>query len=131
MTVLLTTLLLEDSRMNVRTLALNAVILALLAVRGWAGDKMKADIMIYHAVTVGSTQLSPGDYTMTWTESGTGGEVTFSQGKNVIATVPAEIAQGPSGYRSPAIIIDSNVLTAVALPHTSLSFTSGSAVTGK
>ena len=46
--------------MKLRTFALSAVTLALLALNGWAGDKMKADIMIYHAVTVGSTQLSPG-----------------------------------------------------------------------
>ena len=92
---------------------------------------MKANITIYHAVKVGSTQLSPGQYTMTWTGTGTGAEVTFSQGKEVIATVPAEVAQGPSGYRSPAVIADSNVLTGVALPKTSFSFTSGNAVTDK
>ena len=68
---------------------------------------------------------------MTWTKSGTGGEVTFSQGKNVIATVPVEIAQGPSGYETPATISDANVLTGIALPKTSFLFTKGSAVTGK
>jgi hypothetical protein len=117
--------------MKIKTLALSTVVLALFSVSGWAGDRMKTKITIYHAVNLGSTQLSPGEYTMTWTESGKVAEVTFAQGKNVIATVPAEVAQGPSGYRSPAVIIDSNVLTAVALPHTSLSFTSGNAATGK
>ena len=117
--------------MKLRTIALSAVTLALLALNGWASDKMKAHIMIYHAVNVGSTQLSPGQYTMTWTESGTGADVTFSQGKNVIATVPAELAQGPSGYENPAIISDANVLTGIALPKTSFLFTKGSVVTGK
>lgn len=68
---------------------------------------------------------------MTWTESGTGAEVTFSQGKNVIATVPAEVAQGPSGYRSPATITDSNLLIGIDLPKASFLFTNGSAITGK
>ena len=117
--------------MKVKTLALSAVILATLSVSGWAGDKMKANIMIYRAVILGSTQLSPGEYTMTWNGTGTGAEVTFSQGKNVIATVPAEIAQGPTGYRRPAIESNSDRLTAIALPATTLSFSSGSAVTGK
>jgi hypothetical protein len=117
--------------MKLRTIALSAVTLALLTLSGWAGDKMKANIMIYHAVSVGSTQLSPGEYTMTWTESGTGADVTFSPGNNVIGTVPAELAQGPTGYSSPAIITESNVLTGIDLPKTSFLFTHGSAVAGK
>ena len=117
--------------MKLRTIALSAVTLALLTLSGWAGEKMKANIMIYHAVNVWSTQLSPGEYTLTWTESGTGADVTFSQGKNVIATVPAELAQGPIGYRSPAVITKSNVLTGIDLPKASFLFTNGSAVVGK
>ena len=117
--------------MKLRTIALGAVTLALLTLSGWASDKMKANIMIYHAVSVGSTQLPAGEYTVTWTESGTGADVTFSQGKNVIGTVPAELAHGPTGYRSPAIITESDVLTGIDLPKTSFLFTHGSAVTGK
>lgn len=117
--------------MKLRTIALTAATLALLTLSGWAGDKMKAHITIYHAVTVGSTQLSPGDYTMTWAESGTDAEVTFSQGKNVITTVPAAVAQGRSRYENPAIVTDADVLTGIELPKTSFLFTGGSTVTGK
>ena len=117
--------------MKLRTIALSAVTLALLTLSGWAGDKMKANIMIYQAVNLGSTQLSPGEYTMTWTESGTGADVTFLQGKNVIATVPAELAQGPTGYKSPAIITKANLLIGIDLPKTSFLFTHGSPATGK
>ena len=117
--------------MKLRTIALSAVTLALLTLSGWAGDKMKANIMIYHAVTVGSTHLSPGNYILTWTESGAGADVTFSQGKNVIATVPAELAQDPTRYKSPAIITEANFLIGIDLPTTSFLFTHGSAVTGK
>ena len=110
---------------------LAAVALVLLSVSGWASDKMKANIQIDEAVHVGSTQLAAGSYKMTWTETGTSAEVTFSQGKKVIATVPAQVTQVRSGYDGPAIETDSNALTGIALPKTSFKFTNGDgAVTG-
>jgi hypothetical protein len=45
------------------------------------GDKMKANSEINQTLHVGSTQLDPGDYKMTWTESGSNAEVTFSRGE--------------------------------------------------
>jgi len=68
------------------------IALVLLSVNAWAGDKMKANIHINHSLHVGSTQLAPGEYKMTWTENGSNAEVTFSQGGKVIATVPAQNA---------------------------------------
>jgi hypothetical protein len=111
---------------------LGAAALVLLSVSGWASDKMKVNIQIYEAVHVGSTQLTPGEYKMTWTGTGTSAEVTFSQGKKVIATVPAQVAQVRSGYADPVLHTDSvsNTLTAVALPKTSFSFSNESAATG-
>jgi hypothetical protein len=79
------------------------VALALLSVIGWASDKMKANVQINQSVRVGSTQLAPGEYKMTWAESGSTAEVTFSQGKKVIITVPAQITKERSGYASPAL----------------------------
>jgi hypothetical protein len=85
---------------------------------------MKATIQIDQTLHVGSTQLAPGEYLMSWTESGSNAEVTFSQGKEVIATVPAQATHEASGYAGPAIHINtvSNTLTGVALPKVSLSF---------
>jgi len=102
----------------------------LLSVSGWASDRMKANIQIYKTVNVGSTQLAPGEYEITWTGSGTSAEATFSQGKKVIATVPAQLTQERSGYSSPALRTDSvsNTLTGVELPKVSLSFTSDHSV---
>ena len=115
----------------------NKVTLATIALigfsaSGWAGDKMKANIKIYEPVHLGSSQLGPGDYKMTWTESGSNAEVTFSQGKNVIATVPAQITQARSGYDGPALHTDSvsGALTGVELPKLSSSFNSGNGVSG-
>jgi hypothetical protein len=90
---------------------------------------MKANVEIYQAVHVGSTQLAPGEYKMTWTESASNAEVTFSQGKKVIATVPAQVTPQRSGYNGPAVFTNStsNTLTGVALPNVSLSFATGNA----
>jgi hypothetical protein len=89
---------------------------------------MKANIQINQTLHVGSTQLAPGEYKLTWTESGSNVEVSFSQGKKVIATGPARATQERSGYHNPALRIDgSNTLIAVDLPEVSLSFTSENA----
>ena len=100
------------------------------SVSGWAADKMKANIKIYEPVHVGSSQLAPGDYKMTWTESGSHAEVTFSQGKNVITAVPAQVTQARSGYDGPALHSVSGALTGVELPNLSFSFSSGDGVSG-
>lgn len=73
----------------------------------------------------------PGQYKMTWTEAGTSAEVTFSQGKKPIATVPAQVSQVRSGYDGPVLHTDTvaNTLTAVALPKT-FSFSNDNALTG-
>ena len=116
--------------MKASKFTLSTVALVLLSMSGWASDKMKANVQIDQAVHVGSTQLAPGDYKMTWTESGSNAEVTFSRGNKVIATAPAQVTQVRSGYHSPVLHTDSvsNTLTEVELPKVSLSFSSENAV---
>jgi len=108
--------------MKASKFTLSTVALVLLSMSGWASDKMKANIQFDHAVHVGSTQLAPGEYKMTWTESGSNAEVTFSRGNKVIATVPAQVTQVRSGYQGPVLHTDSvsNTLTEVELPKVSL-----------
>ena len=98
--------------------------LLLFSLSGWASDKMRANIQIYQTVHIGSTELAPGEYKMTWTQSGSNAEVTISQNKRVIATVPARVAQVRSGYRSPVLHTDSvsNTLIGLDLPKVSISF---------
>jgi hypothetical protein len=119
--------------MKASKFTLGTVVLVLLSVSGWASDKMKADIQIDKTVHVGSTQLAPGDYKITWIESGSNAEVTFAQGRKVIATVPAQITQERSVYDNPALITDtaSNTLTGVQLPKVLLSFTGKDALPAK
>ena len=115
--------------MKASKITLSTVTLVLLSVSAWAGDKMRANIQIDETVHVGSTQLAPGAYKMTWTESGSNAEVTFSQGKKVIATVPAHVTQVRSGFQTAAIHTDSSTSTLieVELPEVSLSFTTENA----
>lgn len=119
--------------MKASKFTLAIVLLVLLSVSGWASDKMKANIRIDHTVHLGSTQLAPGEYKMTWTESGSDAEVTFTQGGKVIATVPAQITQERSVYDGPALFSDkaSNTLTGVQLPKVLLSFTGKDALPAK
>ena len=102
----------------------------LFSLSGWASDKTRANIQIYRTVHIGSTELAPGKYKMTWTQSGSNAEVTIWQDKKVITTVPARLAQVRSGYRSPVLHTDSvsNTLTGVDLPKVSLSFGGENAV---
>ena len=115
--------------MKASKFTLSTAVLVLLSVGAWAGDKMRANIQIDETLHVGSTQLAQGAYKMTWTESGSNAEVTFSQGKKVIATVPAHVTQVRSGYHSPVVHTDRSTssLIAVELPEVSLSFTSENA----
>jgi len=115
-------------KMNKATLA--TIALVCFSVSGWASNKMKANIKVSEPVHVGSAQLAPGDYKMSWTESGANAEVTFSQGKKVIATVPAQVTEARSGYDGPALHTDttSGTLTGVELPKLSFSFSGGNGV---
>ena len=115
----------KPSKFTFATLAL-----LLFSLSGWASDKMRANIQIDQTVHIGSTELAPGEYKMTWRQSGSNAEVTISQNKRVIATVPARVAEVRSGYRSPALHIDSvsHTLTEVDLPKVSISFGSENAV---
>ena len=120
----------EILNMKASKFTLGTIALVLLSVSGWASDKMKANIQIYNTVNVGSTQLAPGEYQLTWTGTGTNAEAIFLQGKKVIATVPAQVTEERSGYSGPALQTDSvsNTLIGVELPKVSLSFTSDSSV---
>ena len=119
--------------MKASKFTLSTVVLVLLSVSGWASDKMKANIHIYETVHVGSTQLAPGEYKMTWTENGSDAEVTFAQGRRVIATVPAQITEKNKVYDSPALFTDSasNTLTGVQFSKVLLSFTGRDALPAK
>jgi hypothetical protein len=51
----------------------------------------KANLQLYHPVTVNGTTLKPGEYKVQWEGNGPSVELSILKGKNVVATVPAHV----------------------------------------
>jgi hypothetical protein len=60
----------------------------------------KAGLQLNHAVTVNGTTLKAGDYKLQWDGNGPDVEISFLQGKNVVAKVPAHVVElaTPAAY---------------------------------
>jgi hypothetical protein len=69
----------------------------LLAVGAFAANK--ATISLQHSATINGTTLKPGDYKFEWDGAGPNVEVSISQGKKLIAKVPAKMVN--LGSRTP------------------------------
>jgi hypothetical protein len=78
--------------------AIVAVLASGLSLSAIAKDKNETRISLSDSVQVGATDLKPGDYTLQWEGDGPDVQVKVLKGKNVVATVPAKLAQGTSGY---------------------------------
>jgi hypothetical protein len=78
----------------------------LLAASAFAGTK--GDLQISDAVTVNGTTLKPGDYKLQWEGNGPNVELTFIQGKKVIAKAPAHIVELQSPAVNNAAVVTSN-----------------------
>jgi len=109
--------------MKVRSFILTGL-LGLFSVTGFAADNMKTTITLSQAATIGSTQLAPGQYKMTWSGTGSDVQVTLSQGKKAVVTVPAQVVQERTGLNSAAVTTDSKTgaLLGVVLPNQSFTF---------
>jgi len=67
-------------------------LLALVSLPGFAASQKTKTLTLTDPVQVAGKQLKPGEYKLKWdvTNNGTT-TVTFTQGKDVVATVPAEV----------------------------------------
>ena len=79
-------------------IAIVAVLASALSLNAFAKDKNETRITLSDSAQVGTTDLKPGDYTLQWEGNGPDVQVKVLKGKNVVATVPAKLAQGTSGY---------------------------------
>ncbi len=75
----------------------------LLAGSAIAGNANKGTLQVDETVTVGGKQLPAGKYRVTWAGTGSNVELSISEGKETLASVPAQIvplqtAQNGSGY---------------------------------
>jgi hypothetical protein len=70
-----------------------ALMLVLFAVPAFAGKK-PTTVLIPENMQVGSTQISAGQYKLTWTGSGSSVEATLLQNKRPVVTFPAKLVEG-------------------------------------
>lgn len=70
--------------------------LALLLASSAFAAGTKASLQLSNAVTVNGTTLNAGDYKIQWEGNGPNVEVSFVQGKNVVAKAPARIVELPT-----------------------------------
>jgi hypothetical protein len=79
-------------------IAIVAVLASGLSLNTLAKDNNETRVTLPDSVQVGTTDLKPGEYTLQWDGNGPDVQVKVLKGKNVVATVPAKLAQGTSGY---------------------------------
>ena len=79
-------------------IAIVAVLSSGLSLSAIAKDKNETRISLSDSVQVGTTGLKPGDYTLQWEGNGPDVQVKVLSGKNLVATIPAKLAQSTSGH---------------------------------
>lgn len=87
-------------------LALVATLLLLTPLSMFAADKTTRSVTIGDAVTVGSTQLKPGQYKVEWQGSGPAVQVTFVRNGKTVATAPANLKTNDSHVTQDDVIMD-------------------------
>lgn len=77
--------------MKIRSIAILAALFAMAVWAAVAAPTNKRTINLSEPTIVGSLTLTPGQYTIEWNGPGPDVQVSFSQGKNTIVTVPATL----------------------------------------
>jgi len=78
----------------------------LLATSAFAANK--GSLSVQEPVTINGTQLKPGDYKVQWDGNGPSVELSITQGKKVIAKVPAHIVNLEVPSPSDAAVVKNN-----------------------
>lgn len=77
---------------NIKALLLSTLMLVLLLpVAALAADKNSAKVYVPDTVTVGSTTLQPGNYTLSWQGTGSNVKVDILSGKKTVASTDATV----------------------------------------
>jgi hypothetical protein len=67
-------------------------LLALVSLPGFAASQKTKNLTLTDTVQVAGKQLKPGQYKLKWEDTNNGATtVTFTQGKDVVATAPAQV----------------------------------------
>jgi hypothetical protein len=78
----------------------------LLATSAFAANK--GSLTVQEPITVNGTQLKPGDYKVQWDGNGPSVELSITQGKKVIAKVPAHVVTLDTASQSDAAVVKNN-----------------------
>jgi hypothetical protein len=78
----------------------------LLATSAFAANK--GSLSVQEPVTVNGTKLAPGDYKLAWDGTGPSVELSITQGKKVVAKVPARIVNLEQPSQSDAAVVRNN-----------------------
>jgi hypothetical protein len=78
-------------------IALLALVTFTLSLGAFAKDRNEGKFTLSDTAQVGSTQLKPGDYKVTWDGTGSDVQVKILQGKNVVATTSAKLVDKSFG----------------------------------
>jgi len=78
----------------------------LLATSAFAANK--GSLTVQEPVTVNGTKLAAGDYKVQWEGTGPSVEVSITQGKKVIAKVPAHVVNLDQPSQSDAAVVKKN-----------------------
>ena len=69
-------------------------LLALVSLPSFAASQKSKTLTLTDPIQVAGKQLKPGEYKLKWDDTNNGSTtVTFTQGKDIVATVPAQIKQ--------------------------------------
>ena len=78
----------------------------LLATSAFAANK--GSLSVQEPLTVNGTKIAPGDYKVEWEGTGPNVELSITQGKKVIAKVPAHMVDLGSPSASDAAVVKNN-----------------------
>lgn len=83
-----------------------AVFSTLFSICAFAADKTARSVSLSDPVTVGSTQLMPGNYKLEWEGSGPSVQVKFLHFGKTVATVPATLQTNDERVTQNDVIMD-------------------------
>jgi len=78
----------------------------LLATSAFAANK--GSLSVQEPVTINGTQLKPGDYKVQWDGTGPNVELSITQGKKVVAKVPAHMVNLETASSNDAAVVKNN-----------------------
>jgi hypothetical protein len=78
----------------------------LLATSAFAANK--GSLSVQEPVTVNGTRLAPGDYKVAWDGTGPSVELSITQGKKVVAKVPARMVTLENPSQTDAAVVRNN-----------------------